>query len=194
MITAEQVKKLREATGLGIIDCKGALDKTNGNHDEAIDLLRTLGKQVNEKRVDKVTSCGLIDTYVHGGQVAVMVEIACETSFCVKSDDFKKLAHDIAMQLAAVPTLYIDRTEIPDMEISREKNIHERVAKEMGKPQQAIEKIVGGKMEKFFSENCLLDAISIFDKSMKVKDMINAVSNKVNEKITIKRFIRWNVE
>ncbi len=193
-IDAATVKKLREQTGAGMMDCKRALEQTNGDFAKATDLLRQKGVAVAEKRQDRVASEGIIETYIHtGGQIGVMLELGCETPFVAKNDDFKELAHKLAMHIAWANPEFKDRSDIPEEAVQHERSIHETWAKEQGKPEAAIPRIVEGRMEKFFSERVFLDQPFIQDEDVSVKDLITQVVGKIGEKIEVKRYIRWRV-
>ncbi|MGQ9807690.1 MAG: translation elongation factor Ts [Armatimonadota bacterium] len=194
-IDAKTVKQLREATGAGMMDCKRALEETGGDFQKATDLLRQRGVAVAAKRQDRVASEGIIETYVHtGGQIAVMLELSCETPFVAKNSEFKDLAHKLAMHVAWTNPEYLDRDEVPAEVIERERAIHETWAREQGKPDAAIPKIVEGRMEKqFFGERVLLDQPFIQDESVTIRQLITEAIGRIGETIEIKRFIRWRV-
>ena len=157
-ITAALIKQVREDTGAGMMDCKKALTDTDGDMEKAVDLLRQKGLAVAAKRAGKETREGVIEAYIHaGGKIGVMVEVACETDFVAKTDDFKAFARNIAMHVAAVSPLAVSRDEIPAEVVQREKDIYINQALESGKPQQIAEKMVAGKMEKFLAEVCLVE-------------------------------------
>lgn len=193
-ITSEQIKFLREKTGAGMMDCKKALLEANGDLDKAIDYLRKKGASIAEKRADKVTNQGLVDAYIHaGGRLGALVEINCETDFVAKTDEFKNLARDIAMQVAAMPPKYISREEVPKELIEKEMEIYRTIARNEGKPEQVVERIAEGKLEKFFQEICLLEQIFIKDAGKTIKDLISEMTAKTGEKISIRRFQRFHL-
>ncbi len=193
-IDAATVKALRDSTGAGMMDCKRALEEANGDVEQATDILRLRGVAVAAKRQDRVATEGIIETYVHtGGQIAVMLEVACETPFVAKNEDFKELAHKLAMHIAWTSPEYLVREEIPAKVIERERNVHETWAKEQGKPEAAIPKIVEGRMEKFFGERVLLDQPYIQDEDHTIAEIVRDAIGKIGEKIEVKRFIRWRV-
>jgi len=193
-ITAEQVKLLREKTGAAMMECKKALAESAGNIDKAIEYLRKRGAATAEKRQDRVTNQGLVEAYIHaGGRIGAMVEINCETDFVAKTDDFKTLAKDIAMQVAAMPPRYISREEVPKELIEKELEIYREMAKNEGKPDAVIQRIAEGKLEKFFQEVCLLEQIFIKDAGKTIRDLIIEMTAKTGEKISIRRFQRFHL-
>jgi len=194
VITAEMVKELRERTGAGMMDCKRALVETNGDIEKAIDELRTKGLAKAAKKAGRVASEGVVTSYIHGGgRIGVMVEVNCETDFVAKTNDFKQLAYDIAMQIAASNPEYLNREEVPQEVINREKEILKAQALEEGKPEKVIEKMVEGRVEKFFKERCLLEQAFIKDLDKSVQELINENIARMGENITIRRFARYEV-
>ncbi len=193
-ITSQMVKELRDKTNAGMMDCKKALTETDGDMEKAVDLLRQKGLAVAAKRAGRETTEGVIETYIHaGGKLGVMVEVGCETDFVAKTDDFKNFAKDIAMHIAAVNPMGITREEVPAEVIQREKDIYVNQAVESGKPQQIIEKIVDGKMEKFLSEICLLEQKYVKNPDLTIQDLLNELVAKLGENISIKKFARFQV-
>ncbi len=193
-ITSQMVKELREKTNAGMMDCKKALSETDGDMEKAVDLLRQKGLAVAAKRADRATSEGVVECYIHaGGKLGVMVEIGCETDFVAKTDDFKAFARDIAMHVAAVNPVAVSREEIPADLVEREKAIYVKQAQESGKPENIIEKIVSGKIEKFISEICLLEQKFVKNPDLSVQDLLNELVAKMGENISIKRFARFQV-
>lgn len=193
-ITSQMVKELRDKTNAGMMDCKKALEETEGDIDKAIDLLRQKGLAVAAKRADRATSEGIIECYVHGGgKLAVMVEVGCETDFVAKTDDFKAFAKDIAMHVAAVNPVAVTREEIPADIVEREKEIYVKQALDSGKPENIVEKIVTGKIEKYISEICLLDQKFVKDPELTVQDKLNEIIAKMGENISIKKFARFQI-
>ena len=193
-ITAEQVKTLREKTGAGMMDCKKALAESGGNLDKAVDYLRKKGAATAEKRADRAANQGLIEAYIHaGGRIGAMVEVNCETDFVAKTDDFKVLARDIAMQIAAMNPLYTIREDVPKEIQDQELEIYRMQARNEKKPEQVIEKIAAGKLEKFYQETCLLEQTFIKDSGKTIKDLILDITAKTGEKITIRRFRRFHL-
>ncbi|QGT99197.1 Translation elongation factor Ts [Candidatus Syntrophocurvum alkaliphilum] len=194
MVSAQLVKELRERTGAGMMDCKKALVETNGDIEKAIDELRTRGLAKAAKKSGRVASEGLVTSYIHGGgRIGVLVEINCETDFVAKNEDFKNLTRDIAMQIAASNPDYISREEVPQEDIDREKEVLKAQAIEEGKPEKVIEKMVEGRIEKFFKERCLLEQAYIKDPDTTVQDLIHTSISKIGENINIRRFARYEV-
>ena len=193
-ITSQMVKELREKTNAGMMDCKKALTETDGDMEKAVDLLRQKGLAVAAKRAGKETREGVIEAYIHaGGKIGVMVEVACETDFVAKTDDFKAFARNIAMHVAAVSPLAVSRDEIPAEVVQREKDIYINQALESGKPQQIAEKMVAGKMEKFLAEVCLLEQKYVKNPDLSVQDLLNELVAKMGENISIKKFARFQI-
>jgi elongation factor Ts len=192
-ISAESVKNLREKTGAGMMECKKALTESGGDFEKAIDLLRQKGLATALKKAGRSVSEGLVDSYIHMGRIGTMVEINCETDFVARTDDFKELVKDVAMHVAAANPLYLMREDVPKDVLEREKEIYRvQVA---GKPQQVIEKIIEGKLEKFYADNCLLDQVFIKDPDQKktVKDLVTEKIAKLGENIIIRRFARFQL-
>jgi len=188
------VKELRDKTNAGMMDCKKALTETQGDMEKAVDLLRQKGLAVAQKRASRATSEGTIQTYIHaGGKLGVMVEVSCETDFVAKTDDFATFARDIAMHVAASNPVAIQREEVAADLVEREKEIYRQQALESGKPEQIIDKIVNGKLDKFFSEVCLLEQNFVKNPDLTVQDLLNELIAKMGENITIKRFVRFQV-
>ncbi|HOT37243.1 MAG TPA: translation elongation factor Ts [Candidatus Latescibacteria bacterium] len=193
-ITAAQVKELREKTGAGMMECKKALGETNGDLQKAIDYLREQGILKSAKLGSRATSQGAIFSYVHpGDQLGVLVEINCETDFVARTDDFKALGKNIAMQVAASAPQYVSRDQVPQEVLDHEKEVSRAQAKAEGKPEKILDKIVEGRLEKYFQEVCLLDQAYIRDDSRKVSDLVTEAIAKIRENITIKRFVRFKV-
>ncbi|MCI5118840.1 MAG: translation elongation factor Ts [Candidatus Electrothrix sp. LOE1_4_5] len=193
-ITSQMVKELRDKTNAGMMDCKRALEKTEGDLEKAVDLLRQKGLAVAAKRAERATSEGIIECYVHaGGKLAVMVEVGCETDFVAKTDDFLAFAKDVAMHIAAVAPLAITREEIPQDLVDRERDIYVNQAKESGKPENIIEKIVTGKIDKYIAENCLMEQKFIKNPDLTVQDLLNELMAKMGENISVKRFTRYQL-
>lgn len=193
-ITSQMVKELRDKTNAGMMDCKKALGETEGDMEKAVDLLRQKGLAVAAKRADRATSEGIIEAYIHGGgKLGVMVEVGCETDFVAKTDDFKQFAKDIAMHVAAVNPVSISREEVPQDLIDREKDIYTKQALDSGKPEQIVEKIVTGKIEKYLSEICLLEQKFVKDPDLSVQDKLNELIAKMGENISIKNLARFQI-
>lgn len=193
-ITSKMVKELRDKTQAGMMDCKKALEKTDGDMEKAVDLLRQKGLAVAAKRAGRATSEGVIETYIHaGGKLGVMVELGCETDFVAKNDDFRAFARDIAMHIAAANPVSITRETVPEEVVSREKEIYVQQALESGKPEAIVEKMVSGKIEKFIAEIVLLDQKYVKNPDLSVQDLLNELVAKMGENISIKRFARFQV-
>ncbi len=192
-ISASTVKELRERTGAGMMDCKKALVETNGDIEKAIDLLREKGLSQAAKKSSRIASEGLVDSYIHGGRIGVIVEVNSETDFVAKTDEFKEFVKDIAMQIAASNPRYVSREEVPEIEIAREKEVLTQQAKNEGKPDHIIDKMVEGRLVKFYEQICLLDQNFIKDPDIKIQDLLNQKIAKIGENIKIRRFVRYEV-
>ena len=193
-ITSQRVKELRDKTNAGMMDCKKALTETVGDMEKAIDLLRQKGLAVAAKRADRATSEGIIQTYIHGGgKLGVMVEVGCETDFVAKTDSFIEFAKDIAMHIAASNPVAIGREAVPENLIAREKEIYIKQAQDSGKPENIIEKIVSGKIDKFYSEICLMEQKFVKNPDISVQDMLNEIIASLGENISIKHYARFQV-
>lgn len=191
-ISAAQVKKLREATLAPIMDCKAALLETGGDLEKAKELLRKKGLAHAKGLAGKETREGFIHSYIHaGGRIGVLLEINSQTDFVARTDEFKALAKDIAMQIAALSPTYITREEVPEEVIKKEEEIYREEAK--GKPERVVDKIVEGKMEKFFSQICLLEQPFIRDEKITVKEYLDSVMAKFKENIVVRRFVRYGL-
>jgi elongation factor Ts len=188
------VKELREKSGAGMMDCKAALTECGGDLEKAIDFLRKKGIATAAKRAGRATSEGTVQSYIHmGGKIGVMVEVNCETDFVAKTDDFKVFAKNIAMHVAATNPVGIAPEDVPQAVIDREREIYKAQVLEMGKPEKMVEKIAEGKMNKFFKENCLMNQQYVREPDKTIADYLNEVIAKTGEKITIKRFARFQV-
>ena len=193
-IEAKLVKELRLKTGAGMMDCKKALLESNGSLDDAIDHLRKTGITKAEKKVARQTKEGLIYSYIHAGsKLGVLLEINCETDFVAKTDGFSELAHNIAMQIAATNPISLDISSVDENLIMREKDIFKEQAKSEGKPQNIIEKMIEGRLQKFFQESCLLEQTYIKDSDKKIKDLITESIATLGENISINRFTRFAI-
>lgn len=193
-ISAAMVKTLREKSGAGIMDCKEALKSCDGDMEKAVDFLRKKGLATAAKRAGRATSEGTIQSYIHmGGKIGVMVEVDCETDFVAKTDDFVEFAKNLAMHIAATSPVGIVPEDVTEDIINREKEIYRAQALEMGKPEKMIDKIVDGKLNKFFKESCLLNQAYVKDPDKTINDYLNEVVAKTGEKIEIKRFARFQV-
>jgi elongation factor Ts len=193
-INAAIVKQLREKTGAGMMDCKKALVEVEGDMEKAIEFLRKKGLATAQKRAGREMSEGMIQSYIHmTGKLGVLVEVNCETDFVAKNEDFKEFAKNIAMHIAASNPLGIKPEDIPEKIIENEKSIYRAQALEMGKPENILDKIVEGKLKKFYQENCLLNQPFVRDPDISVADLMNDLIAKIGENITIKRFIRYQI-
>jgi len=193
-ITSQMVKDLRDQTAAGMMDCKKALGETDGDMEKAVDLLRQKGLSVAAKRAGRETSEGTIECYIHaGGKIAAMVELSCESDFVAKTDGFKEFARDLALHVAAVNPVALSREEVPEDVVAREKDIYVQQALDSGKPENIVEKMVEGKMEKFLKEICLLDQPFVKDPDFTIQQLITDMIGKMGESISIKRFSRFQV-
>jgi len=193
-VSANMVKELREKTGAGMMDCKKALAETGGDFQKALDYLRQKGLATAAKRAGRVASEGRVGSYIHaGGKIGVMVEVNCETDFVAKTDDFQAFAKDVAMHIAASNPSYIRREEVTADVLEREKEIYRAQARDAKKPEKVTEKIVEGKLEKFYSEVCLLEQAFVKDPDITIQDLLNGLIGKLGEKIEIRRFTRYQV-
>jgi elongation factor Ts len=193
-ISADAIKELRQRTGVGVMDCKKALLECAGNVNEAIDFLRRKGLAKAAKRAGRQTAEGLISSYIHpGGKIGVLVDIDCETDFVARTEDFQNLAKEIAMHIAAMNPIAISREDVPPQLIEKEKEILRTEASSSGKPEKVVDKIVEGRLEKFFAEQCLLEQAYIKNPDITVKDLIFGAIAKIGENITVRRFTRYQV-
>lgn len=194
-VSFDDVKGLRESTGAGINLCKEALEKANGDHEKAMDYVRKKGAAKAEKRAGRVASEGVIGIYLHGvdQKTASLVELNCETDFVARNEDFRDLAHELAMQVAAMCPKYVDKKSVPEDVIEKEKKILKESDELKGKPDNIIEKILEGKITKFYEENCLMEQKYFKDDSLRIKDLINESVAKIGEKIVVGRIFRMMV-
>jgi len=194
MIDGNLVKELRQRTGAGIMDCKRALEDVEGNLEKAIDHLRKKGLAKAAKKSGRVANEGVVGSYIHaGGKIGVLVEVNCETDFVARTVEFQDLVKDTAMQVAAANPLYLDRNKVPAEVLERERQILRAQAIESGKPEKVIDRIVEGRIDKFFSEVCLLDQPFIRDPAVTVQDLLNSTISRIGENITIRRFVRYQL-
>jgi len=192
MITAEMVKQLRERTGAGMMDCKKALTESNGDMDKAIEILREKGLAAAAKKASRIAAEGLVDAYIHGdGRIGVLVEVNIETDFAAKNEEFKTFVKDIAMQIAAAKPEYISREEVPEEVINKEKEILRAQALNEGKPEKIVDKMVEGRIEKFYKEVCLLEQPWIKDPDKTIKQLLMEKISTIGENINIRRFARF---
>lgn len=192
MITAELVKQLRERTGAGMMDCKKALTETDGNMDKAIEFLREKGLAAAAKKAGRIAAEGIVDSYIHGnGRIGVLVEVNIETDFAAVNEEFKQLVKDIAMQIAAAKPEYVRKEEVPTDVLEKEMNILRAQARNEGKPEKIIEKMVEGRIEKFYKEICLLEQPWIKDTDKTIKQLVTEKIAVIGENINVRRFVRF---
>jgi elongation factor Ts len=193
-ISAEMVKQLRAKTGAGIMDCKQALSDCDADMEKAVDFLRKKGLATAQKRAGRETSEGTVQSYIHmGGKIGVLVEVNCESDFVAKTDDFLEFSKNIAMHIAAANPLGLTSEDIPEEVVERERQIYRDQALEMGKPEKMLDKIVEGKINKFYKESCLMSQPYIRDPKLTVTDVLNDVIAKIGENIQIRRFARFQI-
>jgi elongation factor Ts len=193
-ITAAQIKALREATGAGVLDCRKALTDTAGDFEKASLILREKGLAAAAKRADRATSDGVVELYSHGnGRVGVMVEVNCETDFVARTEEFRTFAHEIALQVAAAAPAYIDIPDVPEDVVASEKSKARQLAETEGKPAPVMEKIIEGRLAKFYQEACLLQQVYIRDDKMSVGELLKQAIASTKENVTIRRFARWEL-
>ncbi len=196
MATIENVQKLRQSTGASIIECKKALVETNNDFEKAVDILRKKGLAQAAKKSSRATSEGLVSSYIHaGGKLGVLVEVNCETDFVARNEEFQNLVKEIAMQIAAANPLWIKREDVPEEIIEKEKEIYRQQLKDEKKPDAVIEKILPGKLDKFYSQVCLLEQPHMRDTSgkVRVKDIITEAIAKIGENIVVRKFARFRL-
>ena len=192
IITAQMVGDLREKTGAGLLDCKKALTEANGNVEEAITILRKRGAASAAKKAERVTREGLVESYIHvGGKVGVMIEVNCETDFVARTDEFKSLCRDLCLQIAAANPVCVRREDVPEADVAKEREI--AAAQVQGKPPAALQKIIEGKLEKYYSTICLLDQPFVKQPEKAVKDVITEKVAKIGENIQVRRFVRYQL-
>lgn len=192
--SAELIKDLRQRTGAGVMDCKTALKESKGDVEKAIDYLRKKGLATAAKKAGRVAADGLVGSYIHaGGKMGVLIEVNCETDFVARTEDFQAFVKNIAMQVAAANPQYVRREEIPAEVLEKEREIYRAQAREMGKPDKVIDKIVEGKMERFYSEACLLEQTYIKDSDVTVKEVLDSMVAKIGENIAVRRFARFQL-
>jgi len=193
-ISAKLVKELREKTGVGIMECKDALNKCDGNLDEAVKLLRKKGLSAAAKKAGRITAEGAVGSYIHaGGKIGVLIEVNCETDFVGQNEEFQQLVKDLAMHVAAADPRFVSRDEVTEEVLAEEREIYRDQALATGKPEKVVEKIVDGKMNKFFEESCLLDQPYVKETSMTVGQMISSLIAKIGENISVRRFVRFKL-
>ena len=193
-IKATQVKELRQQTGAALMACKSALQEAKGDLDNAVTILRTRGLAAAAKKSGRAAAEGTVGSYLHaGGRIGVMIEVNCETDFVAKNEDFHALVRDLAMHVAASSPRFVSREEVPAKEVEKERQIFRDQAKASGKPEKILDKIVDGKLDRFYSEHCLLDQPFVKDPDRSIKDVVNAAVLKLGENIQVRRFVRYGV-
>ncbi|NLC17016.1 MAG: translation elongation factor Ts [Clostridiales bacterium] len=194
MVTTKDIQELRAKTGAGIVDCKNALTEANGDIQKAIEILREKGKAAASRKAGRIAAEGLVDSYIHfGGKIGVLVEVNCETDFVARSDEFKELVHNIAIHIAAANPLYVNIEDVPTAELEKEKEILKAQALNEGKPANVVEKMVEGRIKKYYKDVCLMEQEYVKDPSKTIKDLIIEATAKIGEKISIRRFVRMEV-
>jgi len=193
-IDAKTVKDLRERTLAPIMDCKRALEEAQGNFDKAIDLLREKGLKTSQKKATRSAKDGLVSAYIHpGGKIGVLVEVSCETDFVARTEEFKELVKNLSMQIAASNPLYLSREDVPLAAIEKEKDIYRNQSLREGKPEKIVDKIIAGKIEKFFSEVCLIEQSYVREPDVTIKELLDSQIGKLGENIIIRRFCRYQL-
>ncbi|MBN1196173.1 MAG: translation elongation factor Ts [Candidatus Aminicenantes bacterium] len=193
-VDMELVKKLRAETGVGILECRKAVTESNNNYQKAEEILRKRGFEKAKAKSSRATTQGVVGAYVHTNfKIGVLVEVGCETDFVAKNNDFQALVKDIAMQIAALSPQYVDADEIPEEILEKEKEIYREQMKKQGKPENVVEKIIDGKLNKFYADVCLLDQKFFKDDSKTIRDLITEHIHKIGENIIVKRFVRYQV-
>lgn len=193
-IDAKTVKALREKTGAGMMDCKKALQEAGGDEEKAVDLLREKGLAAAARRAGRSTNQGIVDSYIHlGGKIGVLVEVNCETDFVARNDDFREFVRNICLQVAATNPLYMSREDVPEQILDKERQIIKTQALNEGKPEKVIDKIVEGRLEKYYRENCLLEQAFVKDEDITVNELLTDLIARIGENIVIRRFSRFEV-
>ena len=193
-VPAQLVKELRDRTGAGFSDCRAALVESSGDIEQAISVLRKKGQAAAAKKSQRATSEGIVGCYIHaGGKIGVLVEVNCESDFVARTEDFQRLCHDVAMHIAALDPRFLRREDVTQDVLDREREIYRDQAKQTGKPDNVIDKVVAGKMEKFYEENCLYEQHFIKDEGTTVKELIDQAIAKLGENIAVRRFSRFKV-
>lgn len=189
----EDIKKLREATGAGMMDAKSALEEAKGNYDEAVKVLRKKGLAKAAKKADRTAAVGVIESYVHGGKIGVLLEVNCETDFVARTEDFKNFTRDVAMHVAAANPSYLNADEIPEDELNKEKDAIKEEVAASGKPAEHAEKIIEGKLTKWYEEVCLMNQPFVKDPNQTIEQLRQALVGKLGENIVVRRFTRMEV-
>jgi elongation factor Ts len=193
-LAAEQIKELRQATGAGVLDCRRALEASGGDAAQAAEWLREKGLAAAGKRSGRETREGVVDLYSHGeGRVGVMVEVNCETDFVARTEEFRTFAHEISLQVAANSPSWVDVSDVPAEVVDEERQRARRMALEEGKPEKVVERIVEGRLEKFYEDNCLLRQPYVRDDSKKIAELLQEMIASTGENITVRRFVRWTI-
>ncbi|MBO5076565.1 MAG: translation elongation factor Ts [Clostridia bacterium] len=191
-VTLQMIKELREMTSAGINDCKKALVEAEGDLEKAAVILREKGQATAAKRAGRVASEGIVDSYIHGGgRIGVLVEVNCETDFVAKNEKFREFVHDVALQIASSSPLYVSKEDVPQEDIDKEKEVLRQQALNEGKPEKIVDRMVEGRISKFYDEYCLLEQQSVKYPDMKIKDLLTDLIRIIGEKITIRRFVRY---
>jgi len=193
-ISASDVKRLRDQTGAGMMECKKALQESGGDFDRAQEILRERGLAGVEKRKGRVAGDGVVDSYIHGeGRIGVLVEVNCETDFVARTAEFRELAREVAMQVAALSPRWVSRDEVPEDVVESERKVYAERARQLGKPENVLDKIVDGMLQAFYKETVLLDQPYIRDDSKRIDDLVKDVATKVGENVVIRRFVRYQL-
>ncbi len=193
-VTAADVKQLRARTGAGMLDCKKALEETGGDLEQAVAYLRERGLAKAAQKAGREAKEGLVEAYIHaGGRIGALVELNCETDFVAKTDEFRTLAHDLAMQVAATSPRYLDRAQVPEAELAAERDILAAQARQQGKPETVVERMVQGRLEKFYQENCLLEQPFIEDPDRTVEELLKEAIAVLKENVVLRRFVRFGL-
>jgi elongation factor Ts len=193
-ISANDVKVLRERTGAGMLDCKKALEEANGDMEKAVELLREKGLAAAAKKAGRIAAEGVVESYIHmGGKIGVLVEVNCETDFVAKTDEFRSFVKDVAMHIAAAKPLYVKREEVPAADVEKEKEILRAQTLNEGKPENIVDKIVEGRIDKFFKDTCLLEQSFVKNPDQTIQDLLNEKISKIGENISIRRFVRFEM-
>jgi len=194
MLNIDQLKQLRQETGVSFLECKNALEEAKGDIKEAKRILRERGKEIAESKVLRKTEQGIVESYLHpGGKIGVLLEICCESDFVAKSEEFKKLAHEICLQITAMKPLFLDEKDIPEEFLDGEKKIYQKQFEDSGKPQKIVDQIIEGKLSKYKKEVSLLNQPWVKDEAKTIEDLINEYSLKLGENIRVKRFARYEI-
>jgi len=194
MVNASTVKELRERTGAGMMDCKRVLVETDGDIEKSIEILREKGLAAAAKKAGRIASEGIVESYIHGGgRIGVLIEVNAETDFVAKNTEFKAFVRDMAMQVAATNPLYVSRDQVDQTVIEKEKEIFRHQALNEGKPEKIVDKMVEGRVEKYYKEICLLEQPFVKDTSMTVQDLLNSMISKIGENMSIRRFVRYEL-